>query len=53
VLAEFTAISVLVTFSALIGKTTLTQLAVVAIIEVVVQVFTEAVAITQFHVRKS
>ena len=44
-LADFTAIAVLVTFGALIGKTTLTQLVVVAVVEVVVQVFNEYINI--------
>lgn len=41
VYADFTAIAVLVTFGVVLGKTTLTQLVVLAIIEVVVQVLNE------------
>ena len=47
-LADFTAIAVLISVSALIGKTTLTQLVVLAIIEVVVQVFNEHINLTLF-----
>lgn len=41
VFADFTAIAVLVSFGAVLGKTTLTQLVVLAIVEVVVQILNE------------
>lgn len=41
VIADFTAIAVLVSFGALLGKTTLTQLVALAFIEVIVQSFNE------------
>lgn len=39
--ADFTVIAILISFGAVLGKTTLTQLVVLAIIEVVVQVYNE------------
>jgi ammonium transporter Rh len=43
--ADLTAVAVLVTLGALVGKTTLTQLVVLAVIEVVIQVFNEYINI--------
>ena len=50
-MADYTAVAVLVSVGALIGKTTLTQLVVLALIEVVIQVFNEYINVQLIYVR--
>jgi ammonium transporter Rh len=51
VFADFTAIAVLVSFGAVLGKTTLTQLVVLAVVEVMAQVINEHLNINIIKVR--
>lgn len=53
VMADYTAVAVLVSVGALIGKTTLTQLVVLALIEVVIQVFNEYINVQLIYVRNT